>query len=64
MQLFSIKAKELVKSNEPFDKAASVLIYQLATKFKSQLKNRLHFLIDNIINKNLNTEPQLTGTYS
>jgi glutaminyl-tRNA synthetase len=56
-----LKAKNHFNITEPFDKVVSVLIYQLATKFKAQLKNRLNFLIENIVSKNLNTEPQLTG---
>lgn len=38
-------------------------MYQLATKLKTQLKNRLSFLIESIVKKSLLTEPQLTATF-
>lgn len=56
-------AKSILKTTEPFDKVVSVLIYSLATKFKSQLKNRQNFLIENIVNKNLASELQLTAAF-
>ena len=54
-------AQSVVKNTEPFDKVVSVLIYSLATKMKSQLKNRQHFLIDSIVNNNLASDLQLTA---
>lgn len=56
-------ATKISKSAEPFEKGVSVLIYSLATKFKSQLKNRLEFLIDNIVNKKLLSDLQLTAAF-
>lgn len=56
-------AKSVKNTSEPYDKVVSVLIYSLATKFKPQLKNRLNFLIDNILNKNLASELQLTAAF-
>lgn len=56
-------AKTFLKTSEPFDKGISVLIYSLATKFKSQLKNRQNFLIENIVTKKIASELQLTAAF-
>jgi hypothetical protein len=58
-----IKAKAILKLNDDdhFDKTIGTLIYQLATKTKSQIKNRYQFLLENICNKNLSSEIKLSG---
>lgn len=62
-EIVTIANKVANNNNQPFDKIASVLLYQLATKLKSQIRNRLSFLIENIVKKNLVTEPQLTAAF-
>jgi glutaminyl-tRNA synthetase len=44
-----------------FEKTTGALLYQVAAKIKSQIRNRLNFLVENTVNKNLNNEPQLTA---
>ena len=61
--LLQLKAKKVANTDQAFEKVVGVLLYQLATKLKSQIKNRLNFLIENIVKKNLITEAQLTGIY-
>lgn len=56
-------AQSVAKNTEPFDKVVSVLIYSLGTKIKSQLKSHLNFLVDNIVNKNLASDLQLTAAF-
>jgi len=56
-------AKKVANSEQPFDKGVSVLLYQLATKIKSQIKNRSSFIIEKIVNKKLLTEPQLNAAF-
>ncbi len=49
-------------SNETaFDKTTGALLYQVAAKIKFQIRNRLNFLVENTVNRNLNSEPQLTA---
>ncbi len=50
-----------LNDDDHFDKTSGILIYQLATKAKSQIKNRNQFLLENICNKNLSSEVQLGG---
>lgn len=59
----NLKAKNVLKTkdNEQLDKTVGILIYHLATKAKAQIKNRFSFLVENICNKNLNSEAQLNG---
>lgn len=56
-------AQSVAKNTEPFDKVVSVLIYSLGTKIKSQLKSRINLLVDNIVNKNLASDLQLTAAF-
>jgi glutaminyl-tRNA synthetase len=56
-------AKKVANTDQAFEKGVGVLLYQLATKLKSQIKNRLNFLIENIVKKNLITEAQLTASF-
>ena len=44
-----------------FEKTTGALLYQIAAKIKTQIRNRLQFLVENTVNRNLNNEPQLTG---
>ena len=46
------------------DKTAANLLYQIAAKIKSQIKNRTNFLVENVVEKKLLNEPQLNGTFS
>ena len=61
LSLLNFKGKTLLKNNEPFEKSIGVLLYQIGTKLKSQFENRLQFLVENVVKKNLNNELQLTG---
>ena len=54
--------KTLLKNKETsFEKTTGALLYQIAAKIKAQIKSRLNFLVVNVVNKNLNNEPQLTA---
>jgi glutaminyl-tRNA synthetase len=44
-----------------FEKTTGALLYQLAVKIKSQIRARLPFLVENTVNKNLASEPQLAA---
>ncbi len=51
-----------MKNNETaFEKTSAALLYQIASKIKAQIRNRLNFIVENVVNKNLNNEPQLTA---
>lgn len=54
------QAKTLNKGAE-FEKNTKVLLYQLATKIKPQIKHHLKFLIENIVTNKLANETQLTA---
>ena len=56
-----MKGKTFLKNGEQFEKSTGVLLYQIGTKLKSQFENRLQFLVENVVKKNLNSELQLTG---
>jgi hypothetical protein len=43
------------------DKTVGTLLYHIATKLKSQIKNRMNILIEYVIKKKLLNEPQLNG---
>ena len=51
----------MLTNGETFDKTVGVLLYQISTKLKSQFENRLKFLVENVVKKNLQNELQLTG---
>ena len=55
------KARSFLKNNESIDKTTGVLLYHIATRVKTQIKNRLSFIIENVMNKNLLSEAQLNG---
>jgi glutaminyl-tRNA synthetase len=50
-----------LNKNSEFSKTESNLLYQIATKIKAQVRHHLNFLIQNVVNKNIQTEPQLTA---
>lgn len=54
--------KTFLKNGEAsFEKTTGALLYQLAAKVKTQIRHRLNFLVEQTVNKNLNSEPQLTA---
>lgn len=55
------QAKLSNNNNENMDKTVGTLLYHIATKLKSQIRNRMNILIDYVIKKKLLNEPQLNG---
>ena len=58
------KASAISEKNENFEKSTGVLLYQLATKIKSQIKFRTNFLVEKIVKAELKNEAQLNGNPS
>lgn len=59
----ALKAKNIV-NGAALEKSSANLLYQIATKLKSQIKFRLPLLVESVVNKNLTTEPQLNGKHT
>lgn len=61
-----VKAKSCLNLNgdkNEIEKSIGILLYHIATKAKTQIKNRFDYLVKNVCNKNLTSEVQLNAAF-